>query len=161
VVANVRESLAVRKQAAQKFDLERFNLRKLNELEDRTQYQTELTNRSAAVNDNEDINRAWKIIKENIQTAAKDSLGLYEMKHKLWFEEECSGILDQMKQVKLQWIQDPSQTNADNLNNVRRDACTRFRNKKKAYLKAKIEELETNITIKNIRDFMKGYQPRI
>ena len=38
--------------------------------------------------------------------------------------------------------------------------------KKKAYLKAKIEELETNSNIKNIRDlyrgisdFKKGYQP--
>ena len=33
VVAKVRERLAVTKQAAQKFDGERFNLRKLNELE--------------------------------------------------------------------------------------------------------------------------------
>jgi hypothetical protein len=39
--------------------------------------------------------------------------------------------------------------------------------KKKAYLKSKIEELETNSKIKNIRDFYrgindvkKGYQPR-
>ena len=42
-----------------------------------------------------------------------------------------------------------------------------FRNKKKAYLKAKIEDLETNSKIKNIRDlyrgisdFKRGYQPR-
>jgi hypothetical protein len=33
VVAKVRERLAVSKQEAQKFDGERFNLRKLNELE--------------------------------------------------------------------------------------------------------------------------------
>ena len=32
----------------------------------------------------------------------------------------------------------------DNLSNVRREASRHFRNKKKAYLKAKIEELETN-----------------
>jgi len=55
----------------------------------------------------------------------------------------------------------------DNLNNVRRDASRHFRNKKNAYRKAKIEELETNSKIKNIRDlyrgindFKKGYQPR-
>jgi len=49
---------------------------------------------------------------------------------------------------------------------LRHDASRHFRNKKKAYLKAKIEELETNIKIKNIRDlyrdindFKKGYQP--
>jgi hypothetical protein len=48
VVAKVRERLAVRKQAAQKFDWGRFNLRKLNDLEVRKQYQIEITNRFAA-----------------------------------------------------------------------------------------------------------------
>jgi hypothetical protein len=36
-------------QAAQKLDGERFNLRKLNELEVRNQYQNEITNRFAAL----------------------------------------------------------------------------------------------------------------
>jgi len=36
VVANVREKLTASKQAGQKFDVERFNLRKLNELEVRS-----------------------------------------------------------------------------------------------------------------------------
>ena len=52
----------------------------------------------------------------------------------------------------MQWIKDPSQSNVDNLNNVRRDASKHFRNKKKAYLRAKIEELEINCKINNIRD---------
>jgi len=60
----------------------------------------------------------------------------------------------------MQWIQDPSRSNVDNLNNVRHEVCRHFRNKKKAYLRAKIEELETNSKIQNIRDFKKGYQPR-
>ena len=46
----------------------------------------------------------------------------------------------------MQWIQDPSQSNVDTLNKVRRDASRHFRNKKKAYLKAKIEELKTVIS---------------
>jgi len=69
VVAKVREKLAARKQAAQKFDGGRFNLRRLNELEDRKQYQIVITNRFAAlenVSEDEDINRAWESIKENI-----------------------------------------------------------------------------------------------
>jgi hypothetical protein len=49
VTANVRERLAVSKQAAKKFDVERFNLRKLSELEVRKQYQTEITNRFGAL----------------------------------------------------------------------------------------------------------------
>jgi len=48
----------------------------------------------------------------------------------------------------MQWIQDPSQSNVDNLNNVRRDTSRHFGNKEKAYLKAKIEELEANSKIK-------------
>ena len=56
---------------------------------------------------------------------------MHEMKqHKPWFDEECLGILDQRKQAKMQWIQDSSQSNVDNLNNVRRDASRHFRNKK-------------------------------
>jgi hypothetical protein len=42
VVAKVRKSLAVIKQAAQKCDGERFNLTKLNELKLRKQYQIEI-----------------------------------------------------------------------------------------------------------------------
>ena len=42
LVEKVRERLAVSKQRAQKFDVERFNLRKLNELEVRTQYQIKI-----------------------------------------------------------------------------------------------------------------------
>ena len=41
--------------------------------------------------------------------------------HKPWFYEECLGFLDQRKQVKKQWVEDPRQINVDNLNNVRRD----------------------------------------
>jgi len=49
VVANVREGLAVSKQAAQKFDGERFYLRNLNELEVRKHYQIEIRNGFAAL----------------------------------------------------------------------------------------------------------------
>jgi hypothetical protein len=41
--------LAVSKKVTQKFDGERFNLRKLNELEARKQYRIEIKNRFAAL----------------------------------------------------------------------------------------------------------------
>jgi len=74
VVAKVRKRLAVSKQAAQKFDGERFNLRKLNELVVRKQCQIEISNRFAALenlSNSKDIYRAWENIKENIKTSAK------------------------------------------------------------------------------------------
>jgi len=113
------------------------------------------------LNHDEDVNRTWENIKENIQTSAKESLGLHELKqNKPWFDEECLGFLDQRKRAKMQWIQDPSQSNVDFLNNVRREVSRHFRNKKKSHLRAKIEELETNSKVQNTNDFKKGYQPR-
>ena len=74
VVAKVRERLAESKQAAQKFGGERFNVRKLNVLEVREQYQIEITNRFAALEKlSDDINRDWENFKENIKTSAKES----------------------------------------------------------------------------------------
>jgi hypothetical protein len=57
--------------------------------------------------------------------------------------------------------------NADNLCDVRREASRHFRNKKREYLKYKINDIELNGKNKNIRDlyrgiteFKKGYQPK-
>ena len=83
VIANVRERWAVGKEAAQRFDRQRFNLRKLNELEVRKQYQIETVNRFTALqnlNCDEDVNRSWENIKENIKTSGKESLGMHKLK---------------------------------------------------------------------------------
>jgi hypothetical protein len=61
--------------------VERFNLKKLSEPEVRKQYQIEISAKFASLenlNDKENINRAWKIIKENIKISAEQSLDRYE-----------------------------------------------------------------------------------
>jgi hypothetical protein len=67
----------------------------------------------------------------------------------------------------MQWLQDPNHSNLDNLNNARGEASRHFRNNKRKYLKAKINEIETNSKNKNIsalyrgiNDYKNGYQPR-
>jgi hypothetical protein len=171
VVAKVRERLSSRKQAAQKTDVEKFNLKKLSDMEVRKQFQIEISNRFEALenlNDSEDINRAWENIKEKREISAKEMLGLYRQKqHKPWFDEECSQVLGQRKQAKLQWLQDPNQSNLGDVNNARHEGSRYFRKKRREYLKAKINELQTNSKNENIRqlyrgisDFKKGYQPR-
>jgi hypothetical protein len=64
----------------------------------------------------------------------------------------------------LKWLQDPSQTNGNNI--VRREVRRNIRNKKRECLKDKINELVTHSKNKNIRDLYKGvnefkrdYQP--
>jgi hypothetical protein len=103
--------------------------------------------------DNGDINRAWDTIRENIKMSAKECIGHCEAKrHKPWFDEECSKLVDRRKQAKVLWLQDPSVVNEDDLSNVRREASRHSRNKKREYLKDKISELESNSKNKDIRD---------
>jgi hypothetical protein len=106
VVAKFKETLTVREKATQKFNGERFNLRKLNELEVMEQYHIKITNRFTALENlsgDEGINRALESIEVNIKTSAEESLGLHEIKqNKALCDEEYLGILDQMKQVKIQ-----------------------------------------------------------
>jgi hypothetical protein len=113
--------------------MERFNLKKLNDVEGKEQFRVEVSNRFAALEDLDaevEINSAWETIRENIQISAKESLGYFELKkYKQWFGEGCSKLLNQRKEAKLQWLQDPIEINGDNLNNVRREASRYFRNK--------------------------------
>jgi hypothetical protein len=93
-VAKLRKSLAVIKQT-HRFHMERFHLKKLNEVKSTEQYLVEISNRFTAlknVDAEEDINTAWETIRENIKISAKESLGYYELKK------------DQRKQANLQWL---------------------------------------------------------
>ena len=52
----------------------------------------------------------------------------------------------------MQWVQGPKQRNLANINNIKREVSRHLRNKKKEYLRAKIDELETNSKIAYIGD---------
>jgi glycine betaine/choline ABC-type transport system substrate-binding protein len=59
-----------------KMDVERFNLKQLNEGEVKEQYQVTIKNKFAALenlDDNGDINRVWETIRDNIRISAKQS----------------------------------------------------------------------------------------
>jgi hypothetical protein len=73
--------------------MERFNLKKLNEVEGKEQYRVELSDRFAALEnlDTEvDINEELGKLSERISKFQPKSLGYYELKkHKPWFDEGC------------------------------------------------------------------------
>ena len=112
-------------------------LRKLNELGVKEKYQVEIIKRFETLenlNVDEKVNSSCENIKQNIKTSAKGSLGLHEWKkHNTWFDKECVDFLDQRKQTKMQWIQDPSRSNVDNMKNVRRNVSRYFRNKRRHF----------------------------
>jgi hypothetical protein len=105
-VAKITETLAVRNDMSHRFHTERFNLKTLNEVESEEQYRIEFSNRLAALEDLDvevEINSASEMFRENIQISAKENLDYFELKkHKPWFDEGCSKLLDQKKQAKLQ-----------------------------------------------------------
>jgi hypothetical protein len=83
------------------YDIEKFNLKKLNMMEGKEQYQVKISNRFTALerlHNDMDINNAWETIRQNITLSAKESLRYYElMQDKIWTDEGCSKVLDQRK----------------------------------------------------------------
>jgi hypothetical protein len=74
-----------------------------------------------------EINSVWETIRENIQISTKESLGYFELNN-------CKPMVRQRMfkiQNKLQLLQDPSEINGDNLNNVRREVSRYFRGRKR------------------------------
>jgi hypothetical protein len=123
VTPKVRERLEVSKRAMQKFGMERFHSKKLNEEEGKEQYQVKISNRFAALensDDDVDIERTGETSRQNIKASTRGSQGYYEFEqHTPWFDEGCSKPSDQRKQVKFQWLKDSNRINGDNLNNVK------------------------------------------
>jgi hypothetical protein len=114
-----------------------------------------------------DINRAWETYRENTKISGKDSLGYYEFKKQNHgsTKDAQNYYLDRRKQARLQWLQDPSDINGDNPNNIRREAYVHFTNKKREYLKDKSDVLAMNSKNKHIthlnrevNELKKGYQ---
>jgi hypothetical protein len=104
----------------------------------------------------------------DIKISAQEKIGYCEMKlHRTWCDEKCSELVDQRMQVKLQWMQNTSEVNEDNLSNVRRESSRHFRKKEREYLQEKHNELESESKNRKIRGlyrrinkFQKVYQPR-
>jgi hypothetical protein len=82
-VEKVKERLTVNKQRSHRFDMERINLKKLNDVEGNEQFRVEVSNRFAALEDLDtevEISNPWEIIRENIKISAKKRLGYFGLK---------------------------------------------------------------------------------
>jgi hypothetical protein len=69
-VAKVKERLAVNKRRSQRFNMERFNLKKLKKVEGSDQFRVEVSNRFAALEDLDaevEINSVWEMIREKFK----------------------------------------------------------------------------------------------
>jgi hypothetical protein len=88
------------------------------------------SNRFAALDAEVKINSAWEIIRENKKFQPM-RIGYCELKkHKPWFDQAFSKLVDQRNQARLQWLQEPSEINRDNQKTVRRKASRHFGEKR-------------------------------
>jgi hypothetical protein len=143
---------------SQKFHAERFNLKELNGEYGKVQYRTEIRNRFPASEDTNaglEINNALENIKKNIKIATEEST-------LLWNED--TQAMDRWRFPKIITSKEANQTalvtasmriNSENPN-TRSDNSRPFRNKKRKYLKGKMNALKTNIKNKNIWDMYRG-----
>ncbi|KAJ4437553.1 hypothetical protein ANN_17698 [Periplaneta americana] len=159
----LRERLSVAKRIEQQVNITKFNILKLKDEETKQNYQVEISNRFATLESSDevekelDVNSVWENIRDSIKIAAEQSIGYYETKKKKpWFDEDCCMVVERRKWAKLKFLQDPVEEKRDNYFNERREASRTLRNKKRGYLKEKLNEVETNSKNKNIRDLYKG-----
>jgi hypothetical protein len=68
VVAKVRERIAVNKQISQRFNMDIFNGKKLNDVEGKEQFPVEVSNKFAAL---EDLDEEVETVRENTKMSAK------------------------------------------------------------------------------------------
>jgi hypothetical protein len=124
-LTKLRKRISVSKGAKQKFVLEIHDLKKFNDINIKEKYQVEISNRFVALeNIDESLhnNSSWETIRDNTKNSAKENLVHHRLKHnKPWFDVECSKVIDQRKQAKLQWLQNPSQISGDDLQNLRHE----------------------------------------
>ncbi|KAJ4426281.1 hypothetical protein ANN_27093 [Periplaneta americana] len=163
VIGELRERLSVAKRVEQQVNIRRFSIPKLKDEETKQHYQVEISNRFAVLASSDedeeelDVNSIWENIRDNIKIAAEQSIGYYETKKKKpWFDKDCCMVVERKKQAKFKFLRDPVEANRDNYFNKSREANRRLRNKKRDYLKEKLNDVETNNKNKNIRDLYKG-----
>jgi hypothetical protein len=69
-LAKLRERISVSKRGRQNFDLERFDIKKLDDRGVKEKYQLEILNRVASLeslDENSDINNAWESTQDRVQ----------------------------------------------------------------------------------------------
>jgi hypothetical protein len=72
------ESLSIGKEVAKNFNVKRFYLKNINEMDSKEKYEAKISKRFPALGDLDndvDKNRDWEIARENIKILVKENLG--------------------------------------------------------------------------------------
>ncbi|PSN38555.1 hypothetical protein C0J52_14819 [Blattella germanica] len=166
VRVKIRERLALTRGTDNKDDSDKFELKNLRNDEVRLEYQIKITNRfetlecseeNVATEEENNINREWESIRDTIKLSASESVGLLKKRQsRKWFDDECADMVNKRKLAKMNWMREPNEQNSEQLCSIRRETTRFLKNKKREYLKEKINDLEINAKNRNIRELYQG-----
>jgi len=173
VIAKIRERLSLNKTNGQLMGSKRLNVQSLTEGENGLKYAVEVTNKFAAlkeINESDDnaVDKQWENVRDAIVKSAEVTVGFCKRhKNKPWFDEECVKIVKVRNEARIAWLTQNMAETRNKFLNIRQAAHNLFKNKKRQYLKRKIEEIEENCQSGNVRgmymginNFRKGFQAR-
>ncbi|PSN38267.1 hypothetical protein C0J52_16903 [Blattella germanica] len=108
-----------------KDDSEKFELKNLRNDEERLEYQIKITNRFETL-------------------ASSESVGhLKKRQSRKWFDDECIDMVHKRKLAKMNRKRKPNEQNSEQLCSIRWETTRFLKNKKREYLKEKINDLES------------------
>ena len=165
VISRIRLKLATKRTRVEgkaKIDVE-----KLKEAEERLQYQIEVDNRFAALEDEGEEN--WEYVKRSMVEAAERSVGRSRRRRRNgWFNGECKNAADKRKKTRMKWIEDRGNMEKRRIyTGARNEACRINRRNKRLQIDRELEQVEnsnrhgnTRAEFQGINNIRKGYQAR-
>ncbi|PSN35187.1 hypothetical protein C0J52_22574 [Blattella germanica] len=159
VRVKIRERLALTRGTDTKDDSQKFELKNLRNDEVRLEYQIKITNRFETLECSEEnmATREWESIRDTIKLSASESIGILKKRQsRKWFDDECVDMVHKRKLAKMNWMREPNEQNSEQLCSIRRETTRFLKNKKREYLKEKINDLEINAKNRNIRELYQG-----
>ncbi|PSN40818.1 hypothetical protein C0J52_15311 [Blattella germanica] len=113
---------------------EKFELKNLRNDEVRLEYQIKITNGFETLECSEE---------NTIKLSTSESVGHFKKRQsRKWFDDECVDMVHKRKLAKMNWMREPNEQNSEQLCSIRRKTTRFIKNKKREYLKEKINYLE-------------------
>jgi hypothetical protein len=147
----------------------KFNSEKLKSPETSSAYREKLNEHLARHVDNDDINKAWMLLKNAIMQTAGTILNRIErVTYKDWFDAECEqATISKNKAYKRMQQRNNTQKAVEEYTNARREEKRVHKQKKKIFIECGLEELECLRSNNKSKSFYrklnksrKDFQPR-
>ena len=145
----------------------KFDVEKLQETEERLQYQIEIENRFAVLEDEEEIN--WDYVKNSMIETAERTVGRSRRRRgNRWFNDECKTAAGRRKVTRIKWIEYRENMEKRRTYTEARNNASRINRRNKRFqIDRELEEIENNdrhgktrAEFQGINKIRKGYQAK-